>query len=53
MGGWRTPAAQLGEQVRAAVTEQLQTLAGLRVDAVDVTVAKVVLQGEAPRRRVQ
>ena len=53
VGRWPTPAAQLGEQVRAAVTEQLQTLAGLRVDAVDVTVAKVVLQGEAPRRRVQ
>lgn len=52
-GRWPAPMAELGAEVRAAVTDQLQNLAGLRVDAVDVTIAKVVRSGEAPRRRVQ
>jgi uncharacterized alkaline shock family protein YloU len=53
IGRWPTPAAQLGTQVRAAVTDQLQRLAGLRVDAVDVTIAKIVRGATPPRRRVQ
>jgi uncharacterized alkaline shock family protein YloU len=39
--------------VRDAVTEQLQRLAGLRVDAVDVSIANVVRATATPRRRVQ
>lgn len=53
VGLWPVPATQLGAQVRAAVTEQLEQLAGLRVDAVDVTIAKVVRVAAPPRRRVQ
>jgi uncharacterized alkaline shock family protein YloU len=53
VGLWPTPAAQLGAQVRDAVTDQLQRLAGLRVDAVDVTIAKIVRVPMPPRRRVQ
>jgi uncharacterized alkaline shock family protein YloU len=53
VGLWPTPAPQLGAQVRAAVTDQLTRLAGLRVDAVDVTVAKIIRVAEAPVRRVQ
>jgi uncharacterized alkaline shock family protein YloU len=53
VGLWPTPAAQLGAQVRDAVTDQLGSMAGLCVDAVDVTVAKVVRMAAPPRRRVQ
>ena len=53
VGRWPTPAAQLGAQVRDAVTDQLQQLAGLRVDAVDVTIIKIVRVATPPRRRVQ
>ncbi|WP_051809364.1 Asp23/Gls24 family envelope stress response protein [Actinoplanes subtropicus] len=53
VGRWPIPAAHLGAQVRAAVTEQLQRLAGLRVDAVDVTIAKIIRVAAPPRRRVQ
>jgi uncharacterized alkaline shock family protein YloU len=53
VGLWPTPAPQLAAQVRQAVTDQLQTLAGLRVDAVDVTIAKIVRIAAPPRRRVQ
>lgn len=53
VGLWPVPAPQLGVQVRQVVTDQLQALAGLRVDAVDVTIAKVVRVAEVPRRRVR
>ena len=53
VGLWPTPAPQLGAQVRQTVTDQLQRLAGLRVDAVDVTIAKMIRAAAAPRRRVQ
>ncbi len=53
VGLWPTSAPQLGAQVRQAVTDQLQTLAGLRVDAVDVTIAKIVRAAAPPRRRVR
>jgi uncharacterized alkaline shock family protein YloU len=53
VGRWPTPAAQLGAEVRDAVTDQLQQLAGLRVDAVDVTITKIVRLATPPRRRVQ
>ncbi len=53
VGVWPTPAPLLAGQVRDAVTEQLHQLAGLTVDAVDVTVAKIIRVHAAPRRRVQ
>jgi uncharacterized alkaline shock family protein YloU len=53
VGLWPTPAARLGAQVRAAVAADLHHLVGLRVDAVDVSIAKVVRATTAPRRRVQ
>jgi len=53
VGLWPNPAARLGADVRDAVTEQLQRLAGLRVDAVDVSIAKVVRWTATTRRRVQ
>ena len=53
VGLWPTPAPQLGAQVRQTITDQLQRLAGLRVDAVDVTIAKMIRTAAAPRRRVQ
>jgi uncharacterized alkaline shock family protein YloU len=53
VGLWPTPAARLGAQVRDAVTGDLQRLVGLRVDAVDVSIAKVVRATTSPRRRVQ
>ena len=53
VGLWPTPAPQLGAQVRQTVTDQLQRLAGLRVDAIDVTIAKMIRAAAAPRRRVQ
>lgn len=53
VGRWPTPAPRLAAEVRQAVTDQLQRLAGLRVDAVDVTIAKIVRVAAPPRRRVQ
>jgi uncharacterized alkaline shock family protein YloU len=53
VGLWPNPAARLGVDVRDAVTEQLQRLAGLRVDAVDVSIANVVRATATPRRRVR
>lgn len=53
VGVWPTPAPLLAAQVRDTVTDQLERLAGLRVDAVDVTIAKVIRVSAAPRRRVQ
>jgi uncharacterized alkaline shock family protein YloU len=53
VGVWPTPAPLLAGQVRDAVTEQLRHLAGLTVDAVDVTIAKIIRVQAAPRRRVQ
>ena len=53
VGVWPTPAPLLAAQVRDTVTEQLERLAGLTVDAVDVTIAKIVRVQAAPRRRVQ
>ncbi len=53
VGRWPTSAPQLGAQVRQAVTDQLQALAGLRVNAVDVTIAKIVRVAAPVRRRVQ
>ncbi|WP_052720375.1 Asp23/Gls24 family envelope stress response protein [Actinoplanes rectilineatus] len=52
-GLWPVPAATLAAQVRSAVTDQLHRLAGLHVDSVDVTVAKVVRLAAAPGRRVR
>lgn len=52
-GRWPVSAPELGAQVRAAVTDQLTRLAGLRVDAVDITIAKVIRVTTPPRRRVQ
>jgi len=53
VGRWPASAPHLAVQVRQAVTDQLQRLAGLRVDAVDVTIAKIVRVAAPPRRRVQ
>lgn len=53
VGLWPVSAPQLGAQVRHAVTDQLHRLAGLRVDAVDVTIAKIVRVAAPTRRRVQ
>ena len=50
---WPTPAPQLAGQVRDTVTEQLTRLAGLTVDAVDVTIANVIRVQAVPRRRVR
>jgi uncharacterized alkaline shock family protein YloU len=53
VGVWPTSAPLLAGQVRDTVTDQLERLAGLTVDAVDVTIAKIVRVSVAPRRRVQ
>ncbi|MFI5937906.1 Asp23/Gls24 family envelope stress response protein [Actinoplanes sp. NPDC051494] len=53
VGRWPVSAPHLGAQVRQTVTDQLQTLAGLRVDAVDVTIARIVRVAAPVRRRVQ
>lgn len=50
---WATPLADAAATVRDKVRAQLHDLAGLNVDAVDVTVAKVVAQPSTPVRRVQ
>ncbi|WP_067859891.1 Asp23/Gls24 family envelope stress response protein [Aeromicrobium erythreum] len=48
---WPTPLAPLVERVRAHVTERVDTLVGVTVSRVDVTVADVV-HLDAPARRV-
>jgi uncharacterized alkaline shock family protein YloU len=53
VGVWPTSAPLLAGQVRETVTDQLERLAGLTVDAVDVTIAKIIRVSVAPRRRVQ
>ena len=53
VGRWPASAPQLGAQVRQAVTDQLSALAGLRVDTVDVTIAKIVRVTAPARRRVR
>ncbi|GIF01853.1 Asp23/Gls24 family envelope stress response protein [Paractinoplanes rishiriensis] len=53
VGVWPTPAPLLAGQVRDAVTEELRQLAGLIVDAVDVTIAKIIRVQATPPRRVQ
>ncbi len=57
---WPLPAARVTEQVCAAVTAQLGTLAGVRVDEIRATVARIVdpsdleRSGASPQgRRVQ
>lgn len=50
---WPTPSAALAVGVRSAVAEQLHELTGLQVDAVDVTIAKIVRVGAEPARRVR
>ncbi|MFI5493626.1 Asp23/Gls24 family envelope stress response protein [Actinoplanes sp. NPDC051859] len=47
---WPCPAPVVAAAVRAAVTEQLSALAGLRVDAVGVTIAKVVRHQDSRSR---
>jgi uncharacterized alkaline shock family protein YloU len=53
VGRWPVSAPHLGDQVREAVTDQLQRLAGLRVDAVDVSIATIVRVTAPERRRVR
>jgi uncharacterized alkaline shock family protein YloU len=53
VGVWPTPSPLLAGQVRDAVTHALERLAALTVDAVDVTIAKIIRVHAAPRRRVQ
>lgn len=50
---WPLPAATVAEQVRDHVTERLQALAGVTVDGIVVTVAKVVRPETQERRRVR
>lgn len=50
---WPRPAAEVAALVRDGVAERLQTLAGVRVDAVAVTVAKVVRSATPARVRVR
>ncbi|MFC4071788.1 Asp23/Gls24 family envelope stress response protein [Actinoplanes subglobosus] len=52
-GRWPTSAALLAADVRSTVTDQLRRLAGLRVDAVDVTVAAMVRADATHHRRVK
>lgn len=52
-GRWPTPADRLAADVRATVAGALSTLAGLRVDTVDVTVATFVRNDTPAGRRVQ
>jgi uncharacterized alkaline shock family protein YloU len=49
---WPTPLARLTEQVREHVTERIDTLVGVTVSRVDVTVADVVHLDAPPRRVV-
>lgn len=51
---WPQPVAQVSAAVRAQVAEQVHTLTGLQVDAVDVAVPTVVLaHPSAAERSVQ
>jgi len=50
---WPRPAAEVAARVRDGVAERLETLAGVRVDAVAVTVAKVVRATTPARARVR
>jgi uncharacterized alkaline shock family protein YloU len=47
---WPTPLADLTDRVRAHVTERVDTLVGVEVSRVDVTVADVVHLDEPARR---
>lgn len=49
---WPTPLAATAKSVRDRVRSQLEDLAGLTVDRVDVTVAKVTQHQPQPERRV-
>ncbi len=51
-GRWPVSATRLATEVRSTVAEQLRRLAGMRVDAVDVTVASMV-RDDRRQRRVQ
>ena len=53
VGLWPSSAPRLGAQIRQTVTEQLEVLAGLRVDTVDVTIAKIVRVATPQPRRVR
>lgn len=50
---WAQPLGQVAGRVRDEVGHRVTKLVGLRVDAVDVTAAKVVQAPEPERRRVQ
>ena len=50
---WPHPLGQVCGQVRDEVRDRLTELTGLRVDAVDVTAAKVVHGPQPEQRRVQ
>lgn len=50
---WPRPAADVAAAVRDHVADRLHVLAGLDVDVVDVSVAKVVRPTAPERRRVQ
>jgi len=50
---WPRPATEVAARVRDGVAERLETLAGVRVDAVAVTVAKVVQAAAPARARVR
>ena len=50
---WPHPLGQVCGQVRDEVRDRLTELTGLRVDAVDVTAAKVVHAPQTEQRRVQ
>lgn len=50
---WPSPLATVTAGVRDTVRDRLNALAGVRVDSVDVTAAKVVRAVAPPSRRVQ
>lgn len=53
VGLWPVPAPSLAGAVRTAVASQLQSLAGMRVDGVDVEIAKYVHPTTPERSRVR
>lgn len=53
VGLWPAPAPSLAGAVRAAVASQLQDLAGMHVDGVDVEIAKYVHPTTPERSRVR
>lgn len=53
VGLWPVPAPSLAGAVRAAVASQLQTVAGMHVDGVDVEIAKYVHPTTPERSRVR